>query len=679
MAPDETAPMHSRSPSSSISAIDVPGRLPQRRHTVHYASSPSISSDDDEDEVAREKQALKAKRDSQHRVRGMLASPTTDYIPLANLTRPQRQASDICNDAFGTSTGGQGSSTPGLSEKKPPGRGRSQSESLGRRASRRVGGAIAHTIHAIDPLQPRENGNPLDLQVNEVRRLSSSGYATWSEFNARRHFEAGPPPTASSALDKYRKEQGPVYVRPGMSDSEDDYTITRLAKYDDIEQMGKARRWAYKLSGVGVVLSVAAYFLYFVLRILYTRAAEHTARQTFWMAWVLIAIEVCVLLPNLLHRLWGLHAIGMRTRPKLRIVGENVPSVDVIITCCGEDDDLVLDTAKAACNIDYPASRFRVIICDDGRSAHLQAITERAAATLFDNLYYRSRPKLPGVPHHFKAGNLNYALDETKKLPGGAASFFAALDADMIPERDWMRALIPHMLQDAKCSMVCPPQLFYNVPKDDPLCQSLDLFVHVSEPLKDSLGVAWCTGSGYVMRRSALDSIGGFPVGSLAEDVYTSTMFLGMGWTTAFVHEPLQFGTVPDSLSGHLKQRTRWTIGTIQTSFKLRFCIYGEYVRRMTFFQRLCGFVYTLSSFFTLALVLSMVAAPVVLITGGNLVPYNDTRQLQMLIRVWFASHIINRLNECINYLPSSYLTGQRDARAMLWMAVCKSIFPFDI
>ena len=96
------------------------------------------------------------------------------------------------------------------------------------------------------------------------------------------------------------------------------------------------------------------------------------------------------------------------------------------------------------------------------------------------------------------------------------------------------------------------------MPDDDPLCQSLDTFIHISEPIKDALGVAWCTGSGYVMRRDALDSIGWFPLGSLAEDVCTSSMFLGNGWNTCYVHEHLQTGTVPDSFAGHLKQRTRW-------------------------------------------------------------------------------------------------------------------------
>jgi len=93
------------------------------------------------------------------------------------------------------------------------------------------------------------------------------------------------------------------------------------------------------------------------------------------------------------------------------------------------------------------------------------------------------------------------------------------------------------------------------------------------EPTKDANGEAWCTGSGYAIRRSALDSIGGWPVGSLAEDTFTSSLLLGSGWKTAFCHEGLQFGTVPETFIGHLKQRTRWTLRTLQTAVKLKFCL----------------------------------------------------------------------------------------------------------
>lgn len=161
----------------------------------------------------------------------------------------------------------------------------------------------------------------------------------------------------------------------------------------------------------------------------------------------------------ILHRSWSILVWRGRRRPKLRLIGPSVPSVDVVITCCGEDDDLVMDTAKAACNVDYPIDRFRVMILDDGASAGLKAKVEDSLHHGWPNMHYFSRPKYPGVPHHFKAGNLNYALEQTKKLPGGAANFVACLDADMIPERDWLRALLPHMLQDEKCCMACPPQV----------------------------------------------------------------------------------------------------------------------------------------------------------------------------------------------------------------------------
>jgi cellulose synthase/poly-beta-1,6-N-acetylglucosamine synthase-like glycosyltransferase len=44
-------------------------------------------------------------------------------------------------------------------------------------------------------------------------------------------------------------------------------------------------------------------------------------------------------------------------------------------------------------------------------------------------------------------------------MPGGAGQFMAALDADMIPEQEWLRAVMPHMLIDDKMALACPPQV----------------------------------------------------------------------------------------------------------------------------------------------------------------------------------------------------------------------------
>lgn len=327
--------------------------------------------------------------------------------------------------------------------------------------------AVVDAAHKIDPLTVTQ-GNPLGLEINEIRRVSSAGYSPLGRFNSRRFssvgasletIEQGEKGETPTETPNESPNQSQAAIRLGMSEKGEDYVIQRQAAHDDVEQLSTFKRILYRLCPVLVVVTIAAYWTYFVLRVKFTRAAEEAANRVYGMAWAFILVELFVSVPMLLHRLWGWHVVGLRKRPKLRLLGDNVPSVDVVITCCKEDDDLILDTAKAACNIDYPRERFRVIICDDGKSKKLQEMTEHTARTQFDNLYYRSRPKYPGVPHHFKAGNLNDALEETTKLPGGAANFFAALDADMIPMKDWLRALLPHMLQDPKCSMACPPQV----------------------------------------------------------------------------------------------------------------------------------------------------------------------------------------------------------------------------
>src|SRR5690242_4297585 len=99
-------------------------------------------------------------------------------------------------------------------------------------------------------------------------------------------------------------------------------------------------------------------------------------------------------------------------------------------------------------------------------------------------------------------------------------------------------------------------------------------------------------------------------------------------------------------------------IGTIDTSFKLRFCLYGEKVRKMTFAQRMSSFVYAVSSLFNIFLLISLFAMPVVLVANKPLVAYANDTELRWLIRACFAALLSNRLFEIALFLPSGYSTG---------------------
>lgn len=463
----------------------------------------------------------------------------------------------------------------------------------------------------------------------------------------------------------YRKSTASIemseYKRPSQ--------IVRLHDRDDAEQWKGIKRYVYFFAPFLILMDVAMYLLYLGFRLYCNIDFQRTTHISAGAAWIFFGVEFLITIPYLMNNGWALFALKSRNRPRLRLMGHHdVPTVDVFVTCCKEDNDVIMDTARAACDQDYPMDKFRVIILDDGKSAELEQMVAEATQ-MWPNLIYRSREKVPGKPHYFKAGNLNYGLEQITLLPGGSAEFVGALDADMIPEPNWLRATLPHLLSDRKVAMACPPQLFYNTPRSDPIGQSLDFFVHITEPIKDTLNAAWCTGSGYVCRRTALDDIGGIPVGGIAEDVATSNLFIGKGWTTAYVHEPLQFGTVPEDFASHLKQRTRWAIGTVENAMNVNFYLYGDQIKYMTFRARMSSFLIGILSFYPIIFSISLFSIPVILILGRPLIIFTSENQFRWLIRAAFATVISRRIMEFILYIPAGYHTGQRYARYQIWMA----------
>lgn len=64
------------------------------------------------------------------------------------------------------------------------------------------------------------------------------------------------------------------------------------------------------------------------------------------------------------------------------------------------------------------------------------------------SLFYYARKKGPN--HHYTAGNQNDGLQYAASINGDLADFVAFLDADMIPDPDWLRALLPHLSRNPK-------------------------------------------------------------------------------------------------------------------------------------------------------------------------------------------------------------------------------------
>jgi cellulose synthase (UDP-forming) len=234
---------------------------------------------------------------------------------------------------------------------------------------------------------------------------------------------------------------------------------------------------------------------------------------------------------------------------------EDWPSVDIYIPTYNESLSVVRATVLAALAIDYPRDRFRVYILDDGRRSAFRDFAEACGAG------YIIRPD----NSHAKAGNLNHAMRHTD------GEFIAIFDCDHVPTRAFLQMTLGWLVRDEKLALVQTPHHFYS---PDPFQRNLkagmrvpsegNMFYALVQDGNDFWDAAFFCGSCAVIRRAALESIGGFAVETVTEDAHTALRLQRRGWRTAYLKIPLAAGLATERLSLHIGQRMRWARGMLQ-------------------------------------------------------------------------------------------------------------------
>ncbi len=113
--------------------------------------------------------------------------------------------------------------------------------------------------------------------------------------------------------------------------------MVKLADKDDIEHMPQWKRIIYHCSPLFSLLSLGAYWLYFIYRVKYTLDAQRLANKVFYMAWTFIMVEMGVAckLPypyevvNPMSRSWV--SRGSRSWLTLAFSSSHVPSPVVVV------------------------------------------------------------------------------------------------------------------------------------------------------------------------------------------------------------------------------------------------------------------------------------------------------------------------------------------------------------
>jgi len=284
------------------------------------------------------------------------------------------------------------------------------------------------------------------------------------------------------------------------------------------------------------------------------------------------------------------------------------PSVDLLIPTYNEPLSVVKYTALAAMNIDWPADKLNVYILDDGKREEFRQFAEEAG------IGYMTRDDNA----HAKAGNINCALARLD------SPFVAIFDCDHVPTRSFMQVTLGWFLRDNKLGMLQTPHHFYS---PDPFERNLsqfrvipnegELFYGIVQDGNDFWNATFFCGSCAVLRRTALDEIGGIAVETVTEDAHTSLRMQMNGWNTAYINIPQAAGLATERLSGHVKQRIRWARGMIQimrTDNPL-------FARGLKPAQRLCYFNAMAHFFYAFPRLIFLTAPLIYLILGRVNVP----------------------------------------------------------
>ncbi|HEY4450939.1 MAG TPA: glycosyltransferase [Solirubrobacteraceae bacterium] len=278
------------------------------------------------------------------------------------------------------------------------------------------------------------------------------------------------------------------------------------------------------------------------------------------LSWLLYLAECYGLAMFLLHIFltWDTRALERRlgVRADQRLEDAAVPApvsgtVDVFLPTYNESVSLLRKSVLAAREIRREHATW---VLDDGRRAEVREMCEELGVG------YLTRDS----NEHAKAGNINAALPRT------SGDYIVVLDADFIPLPRLLERTLGHFREE-KLAFVQLPQAFYNVDSVQHVGGDIrtgwheqSLFYDVIQPGKNRWNAAFWCGSPAVLRRAALESVGGAATKTITEDILTSMRMHAAGWRSLYHNEVLAVGVAPGDLDGFRTQRLRWAQGSMQ-------------------------------------------------------------------------------------------------------------------
>jgi cellulose synthase/poly-beta-1,6-N-acetylglucosamine synthase-like glycosyltransferase len=276
-----------------------------------------------------------------------------------------------------------------------------------------------------------------------------------------------------------------------------------------------------------------------------------------WLLEVFAAVLCCAYLWEICDAL-GTEHWERRITPttRLSVPDSDLPMVSLHVPAHNEPPEMVIETLRSLLRLDYP--RYEIILIDDNTDDEalwrpVEAWCER------HGVKFAHLDNWPG----YKSGALNYAL---RRLTSPEADVIGVVDSDYQIEPGFLRRCAPPFA-DPWIGFVQSPQDYRDWTQARyyrRLYHSYKYFFAVSQPSRNEHDGAIFAGTMGLIRRVALDELGGWDEWCITEDAELSLRLLQAGWSGLHVDQSWGRGIMPLTFEALKGQRYRWCFGGIQ-------------------------------------------------------------------------------------------------------------------
>jgi cellulose synthase/poly-beta-1,6-N-acetylglucosamine synthase-like glycosyltransferase/peptidoglycan/xylan/chitin deacetylase (PgdA/CDA1 family)/spore germination protein YaaH len=255
----------------------------------------------------------------------------------------------------------------------------------------------------------------------------------------------------------------------------------------------------------------------------------------------------------------GVLAIIERLRKQKPGTPGYAPPVAVLVPAYNEET-VIVRTVRSVLNSTYP--NLHVVVIDDGSSDNTAEVARAAYGPEIASGKVQVLTKANGG----KAAALNYAVNRLTE------EFYVGIDADTVIASDAIAKLMPHF-EDPLVGAVAGNakvgnrvnlwtrwQALEYITSQNFERRALDLF-NIVTVVPGAIG-AWRTGP--------VKAAGGYPLNTVAEDADLTMSLLEQGLKVVYEDRSLAFTEAPIDAKGLMRQRFRWSFGTLQAVWKHR-------------------------------------------------------------------------------------------------------------